>query len=758
MFGRQHRHSGRCRTAATGMALLACAAALAPGWAAAPGAAAPTATPAKSATAAAQAAPAAVQLERAVGEARQHLAQDRPESVASTLEPLLASPNAGAAPAEALLRAQAWELLATGQERCGRFDAAHTAHRQAVAAFTTAVGAQDRRTLDARRLLALSLRDVQREDEAERHFRQVLAERLQVQPADAASVATDHRLLVEHFLQPRWRLAEAESVLQQAIAWRRQVADFREDQLVAEWVTLAGLQLNQGRPSDAESVLLRLLDRTQADPGAVPGGQRLRARVLLGRVQMRQGRYALAEQTLRQALDDVARSGPGSRVSDLHGAPLQLAEALAIQERPQEAEQVLRAELKRLSPQVRGDFHPRLWPVQRRLGLLLIERERGTEAERLLRPVSNATARLRGRQHPETSLAEADLASVLSDLQRYGDSERLLKRALQSLSQTVGPVSEPVSRLRVQLANVYLEWGRFGEAASTFRAELQAVQARLGPRHPEVATTQSQLAITLMRQGRMADAAVLLRQALVIREAQQPPVPAQVADTLGWLGQVYMDADDLVRAEEVLQRALALRRQLATHRHDAAVLTVQGHLAGVWSLSGKLDASEAMLREAIASAEALNPTDPFRIPNLLVGQAGNLRRKGDFAGARALVERALQVRQQALGTESGQTAIVETALARILTAMGQPQEARARLGHAIAVFDRSDDLRETPFMARARLRLAEALRAEGRPAEARKEAATALRLFERAYGPRHDDSNEARKLLNHLGAAPAARP
>ena len=480
--------------------------------------------------------------------------------------------------------------------------------------------------------------------------------------------------------------------------------------------------------------------------------------MLLGRVQMRQGRYTLAEQTLRQALEDVGRSGPGSRMADLHGAPLQLAEALAYQEHPQEAEQVLRAELKRLSAQVRGEFHARLWPLQRRLGLLLIDMERGTEAEALLRQVAAATTRLRGPRHPETALTEGDLASALSDLQRYGDSERLLKRALQSLSQTVGPGSEPVSRLRVQLANVYLEWGRFAEAASTFRAELQAIQTRLGPRHPEVANTQSNLAIALMRQGRMADAAVLFRQALVVREAQQPPVPALVAETLGWLGQLYMDMDDLVRAEETLRQALALRRQLASHRHDAAVVTVQGHLAGVWSLAGKLDQSEAMLREAIASAEVLNPNDPFRLTNLLVGQAGNLRRKGDFSGARALVERALQLRQQGLGTESGQTAIIETVLARILTAMGQPQQARERLAHAIAVFDRSNDLRETPFMARARLRLAEALHAEGRPAEARKEAATALRLFERAYGPRHDDSNEARKLLNHLGAAPAARP
>jgi len=723
--------------------------------AAAPGASATAAVPAVRAAAIPVIA-AAVQLERSVGEARQHLAQDRPEAVATALEPLLTSPSAGAALAEALLRAQAWELLATGQERCGRFDAAHTAHRQAVAAFTAAVGAQDRRTLDARRLLALSLRDVQREDEAERSFRQVLADRLRAQPVDAAAAATDHRLLVEHFLQPRWRLAEAESLLQQAIAWRRQAPGFREEQLVAEWVTLAGLQLDQGRPSDAESVLLRLLGRAQADPAAMPGSERLRARVLLGRVQMRQGRYTLAEQTLRQALEDVGRSGPGSRMADLHGAPLQLAEALAYQEHPQEAEQVLRAELKRLSAQVRGEFHARLWPSQRRLGLLLIDMERGTEAEALLRQVAAATTRLRGPRHPETALTEGDLASALSDLQRYGDSERLLKRALQSLSQTVGPGSEPVSRLRVQLANVYLEWGRFAEAASTFRAELQAIQTRLGPRHPEVANTQSNLAIALMRQGRMADAAVLFRQALVVREAQQPPVPALVAETLGWLGQLYMDMDDLVRAEETLRQALALRRQLARHRHDAAVVTVQSRLSGVWTLAGKLDASEAMLREAIASAEVLNPNDPFRIPTLLVGQAGNLRRKGDFVGARALVERALQVRQQGLGTESGQTAIVETVLARILTAMGQPQQARERLTHAIAVFDRSDDLRETPFMARARLRLAQALHAEGRLALAKQEAGTALRLFERAYGPRHEDTNEARTLLNELAHSTAA--
>jgi tetratricopeptide (TPR) repeat protein len=732
------------------MALLACAVALTPGWAATPGAAAPTATPAKSAT---TAIPAAVQLERAVGESRQHLALDRPEAVAAALEPLLKSPNVGAAPAEALLRAQAWELLATGQERCGRFDAAHTAHRQAVAAFTTAVGAQDRRTLDARRLLALSLRDVQREDEAERHFRQVLADRLRAQPVDAAAAATDHRLLVEHFLQPRWRLAEAESVLQQAIAWRRRVAGFREEQLAAEWVTLAGLQLEQGRPSDAESVLLRLLDRAQTDPGALPGSERLRAQVLLGRVQLRQGRLGVAEQTLRQALDEADRSDLSHREDEQQGARLHLAEALVAQQRLPEAEQLLTTERQRLAAQVRGEFHPRLWQVLRRLGLLLVERERGAEAEPLLRQLAAATARLRGPRHPDTFLAEADLAGALGYLQRYGEAQRRLMQALHNLAQALGVQSGPVSRLRRQLAQLYLEWGRFAEAAAAFRVDLQTVQARLGPRHPEVADAQSNLAEALRLQGRPADAAVLFRQALVVREAQHPPVPATVAELLDRLGQVYMEVDDLVRAEETLLRALVLRRQLARHRHDIAVVAVQGHLAGVWTLVGKLDQSEALLREAIASAEALGPTDPFRLPNLLASQAGNLRRKGDLAAARALVERALLLRQQGLGPEDGSTAIIETVLGRILTAMGQTQAAREQLTHAIAVFDRSDDMRESTFMARARLRLAEALHTEGRLAQARQEAGKALRLFERAYGPRHEDTAEARNLLISLGGA-----
>jgi Flp pilus assembly protein TadD len=124
-----------------------------------------------------------------------------------------------------------------------------------------------------------------------------------------------------------------------------------------------------------------------------------------------------------------------------------------------------------------------------------------------------------------------------------------------------------------------------------------------------------------------------------------------------------------------------------------------------------------------------------------------------LAAARALVERALLLRQQGLGPEDGSTAIIETVLGRILTAMGQTQAAREQLTHAIAVFDRSDDMRESTFMARARLRLAEALHTEGRLAQARQEAGKALRLFERAYGPRHEDTAEARNLLISLGGA-----
>lgn len=688
----------------------------------------------------------------AVDQAQAWLQQNRLEPAIERLEALLVQHRTTDDPvpsnrATLVELGRAWGLLAEAYGRRGQFALQHRALVHEVDLGLATFGPNHPVVLATRTRLALSLRDLQHPREAETELRAVIATRLGLSPIDAAAVAQDQLRLAIIFLVPQRRLAEAEEAVSGAMRRLQQAPGFQETQLTPLRTEMAAIQTAQGRPADAESVLRRVLAFIETQGAAASPQERLQALEQLGLAQLRQGHYAAAEQTMRSAVQ-VASRHPGYREADLNLARTRLSEILVFQARPAEAVPLVRAVLDSQRQGVRGEFHPSLSATYSRLAKLLIQLDRGQEAVTLLSRLVEETRTFRGARHAATAEAMATLAWAQQSAGRYAQAEQTLLAALDIEAEATGRTSEPFIDMRNQLGTLRLAQGRFAEAADEFRVALQATQARLGPTDPEVATVQANLAQALQRQGRLADAAAVLRQALAVREARLGPVHHLLVDTLDSLGSLYSEMEDLPQAEAHLSRAIEMRRQLVTDPKDVRRAGLQGALAAVWIQANKLPEAEAVLRESIATLEAADPHDAA-LPNQLVNLGGVHRRRGEFAQAQSLMERALRQRRETWGPDTVPTANVEVALARVLDAAGQPRAAESLLNHALKVLDQGQT-RGTPYVAVARMRLAEVYSHTERPALARTTAQAALSLYERTYGLQHPDTVACRNLLATL--------
>jgi len=192
---------------------------------------------------------------------------------------------------------------------------------------------------------------------------------------------------------------------------------------------------------------------------------------------------------------------------------------------------------------------------------------------------------------------------------------------------------------------------------------------------------------------------------------------------------------------------------------DAADLcdTLGGHLQAV----AAYDQARPYLERALAIRErALGPGHPDTAASLN-NLASLLQAQGDYAAARPLYERAVAVHERALGPDHSYTATGLNNLASLLQAQGDYAAARPLYERALAI--REEVLGPGhPDTAAGLNNLASLLQALGHNAAARPLLERAVAIRERALGPDHPDTavglGNLALLLQAQGDYAAARP
>ncbi|HKE49421.1 MAG TPA: serine/threonine-protein kinase [Rhodanobacteraceae bacterium] len=240
----------------------------------------------------------------------------------------------------------------------------------------------------------------------------------------------------------------------------------------------------------------------------------------------------------------------------------------------------------------------------------------------------------------------AEVLRAMADLDnregRFAEAIAHAEQALHALDDL--PPGSP-ARLDVwrMLATAQTSAGDGASAVATLERALEVARAALGPDSNKVGDVENDLAVSLNAEGRYRDAIGHLEKSIAITERIRPGARVATAYSTINLGSLYESLGDYAKAEE-------------------------------------------LMRHGIAAIEAESP-DESQLDFFRGNLARTLMLRGDLAGARALIERALANIAARDGEKSFAYAFQEFRLARIELVAGHLDAATTALDDAYAVLD-----------------------------------------------------------------------
>lgn len=286
--------------------------------------------------------------------------------------------------------------------------------------------------------LAELYEDRDRPEEAERLFRDVLAERQRTIGDDHPDTLASMNRLALH-LRFTFRLAEAEKLYLELLETRRRV--YGSEQAKGTLLDLAGVYGWMGRHNDAEQLYLEYVEATKRAYGEshvfVLGSldHLVEAYLFMGSrekdEQAHQELIAKAEQAYQELIETAERVFGDSpeHTEFVEGNQGDLAELYELQGRLEEAEQ-LRLEILEREKRLLGDDHNNTLVNMQRLASLYERQGRQDEVvEELNRELIDSHRRVYGDDHPSTLYFMNELARLL--LRREPASSRNPETALQ---------------------------------------------------------------------------------------------------------------------------------------------------------------------------------------------------------------------------------------------------------------------------------------------------------------------------------------
>ncbi|MBL8954774.1 MAG: serine/threonine protein kinase [Myxococcaceae bacterium] len=216
-----------------------------------------------------------------------------------------------------------------------------------------------------------------------------------------------------------------------------------------------------------------------------------------------------------------------------------------------------------------------------------------------------------------------------------------------------------------------------------------------------------------------------------------------------WTRLVYLATEDLGKPDVAWRYARQANAVLGHRPSPVTGARLAAYEAYLLVTEGRLAEAEARAEQALNLSEALVPANPLAVGRVLTlfGMIADAR--GQYAKSTALLRRALEVREQALGKGHPDLANQLMNLATALEREGDYDEALALARRALDIY-RSTLGDQHATTARGLSTIAEILRASGRFREALEPYEQALRTREQTLGPGHPDVALAHTNLGGL--------
>jgi tetratricopeptide (TPR) repeat protein len=357
------------------------------------------------------------------------------------------------------------------------------------------------------------------------------------------------------------------------------------------------------------------------------------------------------------------------------------------------------------------------------------------------------------RELPPTPEFALDRASCLERAQQVasnaGDGQLALQRsreALEVLKQV--PFPHEVAELHAdeELAAAFDETGRYRDAATAFAAGWPRLVALGRDDTVGAGTWLDNWSTDLLRLGRPLEAEKLQRRLIELEDSGAPGEEIS-AMTLSAYAQTLIE---LARPDEAASFAERAYTEALRRGNQAAIAQTRLRLARIYRARGDFPRAIAMLDEAETGMRTLLPPGHYAFGSVTAERALVARDQGDLSTARAQIDTAVALDEQAARRGKAGAEYVPVMLiyrAGIELAARQPPSAEADLHRALAQLTTNAAPGDySVYVGRAELALARVLGSEGKPAEARHAAQLAAQQLAQAEGPQHPETRAAVEL------------
>jgi len=277
-----------------------------------------------------------------------------------------------------------------------------------------------------------------------------------------------------------------------------------------------------------------------------------------------------------------------------------------------------------------------------------------------------------GPGHPETLEAMHELALSYDGADRASDALSLREMILSESRNSLGPDHPRTILAQVYLGESYTKLGRRAEAAALQEQALNASIRVNGDAHKDTTTARCYLAWTYCTLGRHAECLAIEEVALPrVIEILGPEHP-ETLNCLTVQAHSMVGVGRLDEGARLHERVVALSRRIKGAEHHDTVWAL-GNWADALSETGQKKAAIDAYRELLATSLKANGPDHSKTHRSMMQLLFTLMDEFDFAGAKPLIESAMDAASSQGPGKVART--LQVAQARFLHGTGEFREA-----------------------------------------------------------------------------------
>lgn len=274
------------------------------------------------------------------------------------------------------------------------------------------------------------------------------------------------------------------------------------------------------------------------------------------------------------------------------------------------------------------------------LALFYTSQSKYEEAEVLHLQTLAIRRRLLNNDHPDIANSLNNLAGLYRLIGRYTDAEQNYQRALAIIERHYATDHPEIAMTLNNLGELYRVQGRF-DLAEDYLVKVLTIREKQ-PENRFRAQSLISLGVLYTEQGRYAKGETVLREALELQKQYLGKNHPDLATTLNDLGTCCMHQGNHTKAETFLTQSISIREEFA----DGKLALSLNNLATLYQIQGKYAKAERLYQQALEIQEQFPGPRKLDLARTLANLGELYRKKKKYKKAEQTLIQALNIYQE----------------------------------------------------------------------------------------------------------------